>query len=42
MRVWLYGRLSNDDDAPVNSLENQMEILRAYAAEKRYRIVGES
>lgn len=42
MRVWLYGRLSNDDDAPANSLENQMEILRAYAAEKRYRIVGES
>ena len=42
MRVWLYGRLSNDDDAPMNSLENQMEILRAYAAEKRYRIVGES
>lgn len=42
MRVWLYGRLSNDDDAPVNSLENQMEILRTYAAEKRYRIAGES
>lgn len=42
MRVWLYGRLSNDDDAPVNSLENQMEILRAYAAENRHRIVGES
>ena len=42
MRVWLYGRLSNDDDAPVNSLENQMEILREYAAEKSYRVVGES
>ena len=42
MRVWLYGRLSNDDDAPVNSLENQMEILRAYAAENRHKIVGES
>lgn len=42
MRVWLYGRLSNDDDAQMNSLENQMEILRAYAAENRYRIVGES
>ena len=42
MRVWLYGRLSNDDDAQMNSLENQMEILRAYAAENRHRIVGES
>ena len=42
MRVWLYGRLSNDDDAPVNSLENQMEILREFAAEKRFRVVGES
>ena len=42
MRVWLYGRLSNDDDAPMNSLENQMEILRAYAAEKRFQVVGES
>ena len=42
MRVWLYGRLSNDDDAPVNSLENQMEILRAYAAENRFQVVGES
>ena len=42
MRVWLYGRLSNDDDAPVNSLENQMEILRAYADENRFQVVGES
>ena len=42
MRVWLYGRLSNDDDAQMNSLENQMEILRAYAAENRFQVVGES
>ena len=42
MRVWLYGRLSNDDDALMNSLENQMEILRAFAAENRHKIVGES
>ena len=42
MRVWLYGRLSNDDDAPMNSLENQMEILRAYVAENRFQVVGES
>lgn len=42
MRVWLYGRLSNDDDVRMNSLENQLEIVRAFALEKGYRIVGES
>lgn len=42
MRVWLYGRLSNDDDAEMNSLENQLEIVRTFASDKGYRIVGES
>lgn len=42
MRVWLYGRLSNDDDVRMNSLENQLEIVRAFASEKGHRIVGES
>ena len=42
MRVWLYGRLSNDDDAEMDSLQNQMEIIRAYAQEHGYTVVGES
>ena len=42
MRVWLYGRLSNDDDVAMNSLENQLRIIRAYASEHGYQIVGES
>ena len=42
MRVWLYGRLSNDDDAEMNSLENQLEIIRAYAQAQNYEIAGES
>ena len=42
MRVWLYGRLSNDDDVNMNSLENQLRIIRAYALEHGYQIIGES
>ena len=42
MRAWIYGRLSNDDDREMDSLTNQMEIGRSYAARKGYRIVGES
>ena len=42
MRVWLYGRLSNDDDVDMNSLENQLRIIRTYAFEHGYQIVGES
>lgn len=42
MRVWLYGRLSNDDDVMMNSLENQLEIVRAFALEQGYQIIGES
>ena len=42
MRVWLYGRLSNDDDVNMNSLENQLRIIQAYALEHGYQIIGES
>ena len=42
MRVWLYGRLSNDDDVMMNSLENQLAIVREYARKQGYEIVGES
>jgi DNA invertase Pin-like site-specific DNA recombinase len=42
MKIWLYGRLSNDDDVDMNSLENQLQIVRAYALEHGYQIVGES
>ena len=42
MRVWLYGRLSNDDDVDMNSLENQLRIVRTYALEHGYQIIGES
>ena len=39
MRVWIYGRLSNDDDIQMDSLENQMEIGRCYADSHGYTIV---
>ena len=42
MRVWLYGRLSNDDDVMMNSLENQLEIIREYARKHGHQIIGES
>ena len=42
MRVWIYGRLSNDDDIQMDSLENQMEIGRCYADSHGYSIIGES
>ena len=42
MRVWLYGRLSDDDDVEMHSLKNQMQIIRDYAQEQGYTVVGES
>ena len=42
MRVWLYGRLSNDGDVMMNSLENQLEIVREYARKQGHQIIGES
>ena len=42
MRVWLYYRLSRDEDMELNSLNNQRNILVDYAKSKKYEIVGES
>lgn len=42
MRVWLYARLSNDDDPAQNSLQNQQEICRAFAEKQGWAIVGSS
>ena len=40
MRVWLYTRLSNDDDPAQNSLQNQQEICRVFAEKCNDTIVG--
>ena len=40
MRVWLYARLSNDDDPAQNSLQNQQEICRAFAEKKGWSIAA--
>ena len=42
MRVWLYARLSNDDDREMNSLLNQREICQAFAEQHGYAIAGQS
>ena len=42
MRVWLYARLSNDDDREMNSLLNQQDICQAFAEQHGYTIVGQS
>jgi len=42
VRVWLYYRLSNDDDPEQNSLINQRNICRVFAETQGHRIVGES
>ncbi len=42
MRVWLYYRLSRDEDKELNSLTNQKQILVEYAESKGYTIIGES
>ena len=42
MLVWLYARLSNDDDREKNSLRNQWEICQAFAKQYGYVIVGQS
>ena len=31
MKVWLYARLSRDEDDEMNSLNNQRQIVREYA-----------
>jgi len=42
MRVWLYYRLSRDDDVEQNSLTNQKNILVEYAKAHNHEIIGES
>ena len=42
MRVWLYYRLSNDDDPEQNSLFNQRNICYGFAESNGHHIVGES
>lgn len=42
MRVWLYYRLSRDEDDELNSLTNQRKIIYDYAASQGHEIVGES
>ena len=42
MRVWLYSRLSRDEDSELNSLTNQQNILREYAANNNCTVIGES
>jgi DNA invertase Pin-like site-specific DNA recombinase len=42
MKVWLYYRLSRDEDEELNSLSNQRSILVEYAEKNGYNIVGES
>ena len=42
MRVWLYYRLSRDEDKKLNSLTNQRKILEEYAQSHGYRVIGES
>ena len=42
MRVWIYARLSNDDDQEMNSLLNQQEICHGFAKRTGYTLVGQS
>ena len=42
MKVWLYYRLSRDEDEELNSLTNQRKIIYEYAIANGYEIVGES
>lgn len=42
MKVWLYYRLSRDEDEELNSLKNQREIIYNFAVSKGHEIIGES
>ena len=42
LRIWLYYRLSRDEDKELNSLNNQRSILMDYAKQHGYEVVGES
>ena len=42
MKVWLYYRLSRDEDEKLESLKNQRQIIYHYAIQNGHEIVGES
>ena len=42
MRVWLYYRLSRDEDKQFNSLNNQYNIIESYALNNGHTIAGSS
>lgn len=42
MKVWLYYRLSRDEDEKLNFLNNQRKIIYIYAVVNGYEVVGES
>lgn len=42
MRVWIYARLSNDEDQEMNSLLNQQAICRDFCITRGYQSVGTS
>ena len=42
MKVWLYYRLSRDEDKELNSLSNQRNIIYHYATANGHEVVGES
>ena len=42
MKVWLYYRLSRDEDEELNSLNNQRKIIYNFAVSNSYEVVGES
>ncbi len=42
MKVWLYYRLSRDEDDELNSLTNQQKIIYEYAVTNGHEVVGES
>lgn len=42
MKVWLYYRLSRDEDEELNSLKNQRKIIYNFAVSNGHEVVGES
>ena len=42
MKVWLYYRLSRDEDEELNSLNNQRQIIYNFAVNNGHEILGES
>ena len=42
MKVWLYYRLSRDEDEELNSLNNQRKIIYNFATSNGHEVVGES